>query len=326
MAEEDKITEQVFSFIKFDGKRVEDGYLDARKSGEALIGIDEALRFFIHQENPSLKDYEFEIPVRVKKGSWEALFPEMLDELLVKGAITWVATKYLGKVVEKMAENDFKEVGFKTIFKNSFKAMTWVIKMALHLGTLTRKKFRDIEFSQDNKLTKIKNEENEELWVPTEYLELFANCPDSLFSKIAKIIEEERELVVGYSESGKIEEVSVSVTKKFIFTKSEEAAEVLFPELKHNEYAELEGHVTRGNEKANTIGFLYQDHILTCYPEEGNIKRYRNAMFSNCLLKGFIDREDKNGQTNEKRPRIRFLALEIIDPLTNQAELFEPQD
>lgn len=311
----------IFSYIKFDGKRVEDGFLDARKSGETLIGIDEALRYFIYQENPDFQSFDFEIPVRIRKGSWEALFSESLDMLLIKGALTWGGAKYLGKALEKMAENDFKNAGFKEVFKKSFKAMTWIIRMAIHLGTLSIKKFRNVEFSKDNQLTKLKNSEGEELWVPTEYLELFANCPDSMFSKLAKIIEEERELVVGFKDENKTEEVRVKYSQKFIFTTEQDMDEVLFPELKHNDYVELQGHVTRGNEKANTIGFLYQEHILTCYPEEGNIKRYRNALFSNCLMKGFVDREDKKGKTNELRPRIRFIALELLDP--EQTELFK---
>ena len=310
----------IFSYIKFDGKRVEDGFLDARKSGDTLIGIDEALRYFIHQENPEFQSFEFEIPVRIRKGSWEALFSESLDMLLIKGALTWGGAKYLGKALEKMAESDFKNAGFKEIFKRSFKAMTWVIRMAIHLETLSTKKFRNVEFSEDNQLTKLKNNEGRELWVPTEYLELFANCPDSMFSKIAKIIEDERELVVGYNEESKTEEVRVSHSQKFIFTPEQIEEDELFPELKHNEYVELQGHVTRGNEKSNTIGFLYQEHILTCYPDEGNIKRYRNALFSNCLMKGFVDREDKKGNINELRPRILFIALELLNP--EQTELF----
>lgn len=317
--------EEVFSFIKFEGKRVEDGYLDARKSGEALIGIDEVLRFFIHQENPELKNYEFEIPVRVQKGSWEALFTESLDELLIKGALAWGGAKYLGKALEKMAENDFEKVGFKNIFKKSFKAMSWIVKMAIHLGTFKKKRFRDIEFSEDNSQVKINDGQNNELWVPTEYLEVFANCPENLFSKLAKIVEEERELVIGYNSEEKVEEVRINHSSKFIFTSNVESEEELFSELKHGDYVEIEGHVTRGNENSNTIGFLYSEHILTCYPEEGNIKRHRNALFSNCKLQGFVDREDRNGQIIEKRPKIRFLKLEVIDTEDKQYEIFKDE-
>src|SRR5438552_112833 len=87
----------VFAFIKYDGELVEDGFLDARKAGEVLIGIDETLRYFIHQENPNIKKLEFEIPVRIRKGSWEAYFlPENIDATLIRLVATWSAGKYFG--------------------------------------------------------------------------------------------------------------------------------------------------------------------------------------------------------------------------------------
>ena len=38
-------------FAKYYGKLVEDGFMDARKSAQALLGFDEAVRFFIYQQN-----------------------------------------------------------------------------------------------------------------------------------------------------------------------------------------------------------------------------------------------------------------------------------
>lgn len=35
-------------FIKYEGKSVQNGYLDARKSAEALIGFDEVIRYFLY--------------------------------------------------------------------------------------------------------------------------------------------------------------------------------------------------------------------------------------------------------------------------------------
>jgi hypothetical protein len=318
--EEDTNTE-LRAYFKYEGKQVEDGFLDARKSAQVLLGMDEALRFFLYQENSSLQKMEFEIPIRIHKGSWEALLPENFNELLIKGALTWGAAKYIGKAVEQMAINDFKDVGFKQIFKKSFKAMVWTIKMARHLGTITKKSFKNLEFSEDNSLTKIKNEKGEELWVPTEYLEVFANCPETLFNKLAKIVEEERELVIGYNDNGK-EEVRITYKQKSIFVKPEVEEEILFPELKDGDYVELGGHITRGNENSNTIGFLHSDHILTCFPDEGKIIDYKNALFTNCTIKGFVQRTDKDGNFIEKRPKIRFLSVEIIDK-EKQKKLFE---
>ena len=41
--------EDYLAHIKYEGELVSEGYLDARKSAEILIGIDEILRYYIHQ-------------------------------------------------------------------------------------------------------------------------------------------------------------------------------------------------------------------------------------------------------------------------------------
>ena len=89
---------------------------------------------------------------------------------------------------------------------------------------------------------------------------------------------------------------------------------IVFPELKHDAYVELEGYVTRGNENTNTIGFQYMDHILTCRSIKKSIVDYKPELFTNCLIKGYVDRTDKFGKFIEKKPRINFIDL-IIKPI-----------
>lgn len=308
--------EKIIAFLKYEGKLVEDGYLDARKSGEALVGIDELLRYFLLQEDPSISGFEFEIPVRVRRGSWETIFPENIDSFVLKGLAIWMAGKYAGTALSEIAKNDFKDVSFKVLLKKAFRDIINVIKLSKHLGTLTKKKFENITFSENNDLVKMINEKGEELWIPVEALELYANCPQNIFNKITKVIEEERELAIGYNEGSINVEEKITYTHKYIFSKIEEDDELILPELKHGEYVELEGHITRGNEKSNTIGFLYSDHIITCIPDKGNVKEYKGFLFNNCKLKGLVDRVDKEGAIKEKRPRIRFSQIINLDKPT----------
>ncbi|WP_150452190.1 hypothetical protein [Arenibacter lacus] len=315
--------ENIFASIKYEGHLVEDGFLDARRAGEALIGIDEILRYFLYQENPEFEKIKFEVPVRVRKGSWETIFPENINEVLIKTSLTWGAMKYFGSALGEMAKRDFKDVGFKDVFQQAFKGLTWVVKVAVHLGSLTKKKLEKLKFSKDNKEVGLTNDEGEILWVPTDYLELFTNCPPKLFSNLARVIEEERELVISYNKDKEIETARVNHKRKFIFIPEEDEEEILFPELEHGQYVELEGHISRGNENSNTIGFFYENHVLTCIPDSGNVRDYRQFLFSNCILKGYVDRLDKKGDYKEKRPRIRFIHVVSTAKPDNQQRLFE---
>ncbi|WP_298303970.1 hypothetical protein [Flavobacterium sp.] len=321
----DKENNEIFAHIKYEGELVKDGFLDARKAGEALLGIDETLRYFLYQEDKKFRKVEFEIPVRIRKGSWETIFLENFDAILIKTALTWGASKYFGSALGEMAKNDFKDIGFKDIFKKSFIAMTWVVKIAKHLGSLSKKKFDNIKFSKNNSEVLITNNKGEILNVPYQYLEIFSNCPDKLFSSLAKVVEVERELVIGYKDLNNqyFEYVRINNSEKNIFISYDEEDEILFPELFHEAYIELEGHITRGNEKSNTIGFLYQGHILTSYPIDGNVKEFKSALFTNCIIKGFVDRADKKtGEYIEKRPRIRFIEILSNEPENRQTKLF----
>ena len=135
--------EHCIGYFKYSGALVEEGFLDTRKSAKALLGFDEALRFFLSQEFPYFKDQEFEIPVKIQKGSWEALIPDTLEKwLLTCGGL--VTTTYLTTAAKKMAENDFKDLSFTKIFKNAFKALQWFIKIGKHVGNLKKKSFEKI--------------------------------------------------------------------------------------------------------------------------------------------------------------------------------------
>lgn len=314
-------------YFKYEGKLVEDGYMDARQSAEALIGIDNVFRYFILQVDPKLQEIDFQIPVKIRKGSWEALIPQDLQQWLIT-AVGLAVSTYGTTAAKKMAENDFGEVGFKDVLKKVFQSINWVIRIAVHVGSLARKQFIEAEFKEDNKgemLVGIPNEKNEMLYVPKGFLDMYINCPEKLFSLLTKSLDPEKSLQIGINDKEEPianRTVNINFRDKFIFTKEEETNETLFPELKHNQYVELEGHVTRGNENANTIGFEYLKHILTCSPIQGNIKDYKEILFTNCILKGYVDRMDKDGNNIESRPRIKYIELKEIKSNNSQATLF----
>lgn len=300
---------KTIGYLKYQGKSVENGLLDIRKAANALNGFDEALRFFLCQENPIFIDLEFEIPVRLQKGSWEALIPENIDMFLIKSVAAWTAAKYFGSALGEMAKRDFNDYGFKDLFKSAMKSITWTIKLASHLKSMRINKFENVKFKENNELIGIPNENGEYLFLPKKYLDFYIKCPEYLFSKIVSLVEDDRELEIGVTNSE--EKVNVQKVNKDIFVKvSEEDDEnILFPELLHGMFIELEGYVTRGNENTNTIGFQYSGHILTCKPAKGSIVDYKTELFSNCIIRGNVDRTDKFGNFIEKKPRINFIEL-----------------
>lgn len=313
--------DKILAYIIYEGSLVKEGYLDAKKAGQTLIGLDELVRYFLYQEFPQMKGIEFEIPVRVKKGSWWTQIPDNIDVFLFKAVGATAFGAYLNGALGEIAKNDFKDVSFKKLFSKAFHCIVGVVRLAKHLGALTKRKFDKVKFADNNQLVGIENDKGEIIWFEPEILELYSNCPENIFTKIAQLVEEERELIIGVSDE-KPDEERITIDYKPIFVRAKEEDEVLFPELKHNDFIEATGHTTRGNEKSNTIGFLYEGHILTCYPESGNIKEHKRALFANCILRGFVDRLDRDGNFNEKRPRIKYIQILLTDNGDNQTELF----
>ncbi|WP_417372280.1 hypothetical protein [Gelidibacter japonicus] len=314
--------QKYLGYLKYYGEKVDEGFLDAKKAASALTGFDEVLRYFIYQESSSFQDIDFEIPVRIEAGSWLALIPDTIQEwILAGGGIA--TTTYLTTAAKKMAENDFKEIGFNTIFKKAFKSICWVIKLTSHLKTAKTEKFENLKFRNNNTEVGIYNDMGELLFVPIKTLELYKKCPDSLFSNIAQIIEEEREMEIGLQDSSEVKANITYSEKSIFYSDVEETEEIVLPELIHGEHVELEGHTTRGNEKTNTLGFLYADHVLTCKPKQGSIVSHKINLFDNCLIKGVVDRLDKFGNYKEKKPRIIFSELIRKSPIEPQQKLFK---
>lgn len=322
--------EKYIGYLRYYGESsVKDGLLDMRKSAEALIGFDEILRHFLIKEDPSLLGIEFEIPVRIRKGSWEAVIPDIIDKLLSPTGIAATASSaYLLATAKKAAEDGLFQTGaakdIKTTFRAAIKSAQWIIRIASHVGTLAKRQFENAKVDQTTQEIKISNEKGEYLAIPKRYLDLYSDCPKDLFSKNAGIVESERAMEIGVMEDGKEKKVSITEKEKVIFyKKSEDDEDTLFPELKHGQNVELGGGITRGNEKRNTLGFEYQEHILTCKPTQGTsivdfknqiVSKAPNHIFPRVKIYGVISRADENGFITEKRPTIIFSK---IVPLEN---------
>jgi hypothetical protein len=314
--------EDCVGFIKYEGKRMESGAFDARKSAKALLGFDEALRYFILAQAPGLRDTEFEIPVRIQKGSWIATIPTDIGTLFELG-MGIAATAYVTNAAKKMAERDFDDVGFKDVFKTSLEAIKWVARIGKHLGNLFQRRFENAKFSDNNELIGIPNERGQYLFVPLKYFDLYANCSPKILEKLADNIDGDTILSIGVTENGHLDEETITVHDKAIFAEEEEELtdEILFPELIHGAAVVLVGEVTRENKTSQSMGFKYQDHILTAYPETRNIVPFKPMLFERCRLIGTVDRHDDKGKIGAKRPKLIFSKLEPVS--TSNGDLFD---
>jgi hypothetical protein len=298
-------------YVKYSGELVKDGYLDARKSAQALLGVDEAIRFFVFQQAPELRTADFEFPVKVKKGSWEIV-------------IGGIFLAYGVKAAQKMAENDFKDIGLKHVFKKALSAIQWMIRIGKHMGDLTIKKFERVKFKDNNTLIGIRNSQGEFLYVPKDFLDFYASASPNLLKKISEVVEEERTLSVGIYDGNAVIEETVTRRHRQIFTSElEEPGEILFPELEHGQSVIIEGELTRGNEMSNTVGIGYQGHILTGVPEVGSIVRFKPSLFLRCKVYGRVSREDEKGRLDARRPRIIFTRIESLESDDDNHQLFK---
>ena len=297
-------------FIRYKGEPVEKGYLDARKSAEALLGLDEALRYFVGKQDNQLAKMDYEIPVRIRKGTWEVLIPDDIHSYIAAATVI-VATAYLAGAATQMAKNDFKDMSIGKIFKKSIEAMQWLLRMGKHLGTISKKTFTDVKWKNGNKLIGIPNGNGEYLYIPKLIFDLIEQIPINILRKIASIVTDKIKLEIGVRQKDKDEIETLEISHKSIFCPDVE--EILFPELKHGMEVMLEGLVTRGNENTNSIGFQYQGHILTCYPKEGSIVRFKPGLFVKCEIIGVVTREDKFGEPIEFKPKIIFTDLKPLE-------------
>jgi len=310
-------------YIKYEGEQLREGYLDARIQAKALLSVDSAIRDLLIKSVPELQQSDFELPVRVQKGSWETVIPETIQGWIAAGG-GLVVTTYLATAAKKMAENDFEEIGFKNLLKKSLNGVVWFIKLSKHLRNTQQKKFEKLKFSDRNSLVHVPNQEGKYLAVPKEMFDLFVVADPKLLSGLAELVTSNRHLVVGVNENGETlrETVDLEDKKIFFVEDDEELEDFLFPELKHGDRVVLDGEVTRENKISNSMGFKYKGHILTAHPSSGSITAYKDSLFLYCRLHAIVSRDDGKSLTPSRRPKLYF---DVIEPLnaSGQADFFK---
>lgn len=306
-------------YIKYSGRAVERGIIDAGSAGSALLGLDEALRYFNAQQSPDFATLQYDIPVQTRPGSWEAI---------VLGGLTAVAggfaLGYAKKAGEKMAEHDFANVGMKDVLRKSMDAMKTLAKVVKH--TRRPRGWEQARFGMDSPEPEVVllNDHGAELRVPAEYFRWYQQMPPQLLVRMTTVVRKDRVLTIGLSDDGPDGDVQVLEEEKSLFEAlpdDELDDDFLFPELIHGNQVSLDGRLIRGNETTNSVGLEYQGHIINCVPAAGSVRKYKAALFLRCRVHGRVNRLTKSRFVADRKPT---LILDRVVPLEKdrQRQLF----
>ncbi len=302
-------------FLKYQGDDVPKGIIDAASAGSALIGLDEAIRYFNEKQSPGYAKLEYQIPVIIEGGSWIAY---VLGGFGAGAAV--FALSYLKKAGEKMAENDVGDNGLGDVLKKSFEAIQSFIRLIKHTKKKKDWDTSNVKWEDGNAKIGIPNDNGEYLFIPTEHFKWISQAPQKLLIRLTEVVSTDRTLSIGVKEGESFNEVKVSNLEKPLFLGGElllEEEEFVFPELKHGQQVKLEGKITRGNESSNSIGLEYEGHILNCVPEEGSIVQFKSALFLKCIVHGTVTRLSKKTMVADRKPTI---IVSRVTPLESDGQ------
>ncbi len=308
------IAHEDIGYIKYSGEAVPHGVIGAGSAGTALIGLDEAIRFFNERQSPAFAKLDYEIPIRTEGGSWTAY---VLAAASAGAGVFELA--YLTKAGEKMADHAFKGVGLKDVLKKSMSALQHLVKLVKHTGVLKGWETSKISWRNNGNEIGILNRDGDVIFVPTDFFHWYGSLPDRLIYRMTAVVKAGRVLSIGLQDNGVYEVVTVDETEKKLFSEAqtEDEEDFLFPELEHGKSITLEGKLIRGNEASNSLGFEYQGHIVNCIPGYGNVRQFKQALFLKCVIEGTVTRLTKQRFVAEKRPTI---ILGKVTPLEDDSQ------
>ena len=318
--------EKEIASFKFFGEKVTEGVLGAKDSSEILASLDDAFQFYLKIQLKKYPKGTIQLPVRIKRGSWEAIIPETItDWIVTTGGLGGSA--YFINFMKEMAKKDADGDGFVRLGRNFVLFIINWIRARKHTRTPLSKVNSVTRYIEDGVIyVRITNERGELLTMTAQDFDQLQQAPDNLLSGLIENVEEKRELKVrvddvSTDDSTNRSEAIVEVKDRPLFIREVEKLEV-FPELKHGMFVELQGHTTSANENANSIGFRHQGVILICTPQNGSVAAYRSLLFRDCIVSGYIDRASSKNGLSAIKPRIRFTKLELETDGNGQATLF----
>jgi hypothetical protein len=303
-------------YIRIDGPDIEAGHVDFQSISHIIVGTEKILTHFLSKYDSSINDrVEVNFPVEVRQGCWEILIPVSAAAALLVGR---PLSAYLTEAAKELAKNDVGDKTTKEVLVSAIRSAQTAIKIAKHLGTMKHKHDLTATVKNAQHIT-IKNSQGREIIVSKKDLEDYQTTPKDLFSDISYPAVDERSVHIGYIDRGTPTDQAITSDDRGIFYPDDDEKEELFPELEHGQTVDIEGKVTRGNQRTNTIGFEYKGHILTCSPINNYVSNFLQAHYRKCIMHGIVSRQNEVGE-DIGRPRIYFTSLNVVTETDKESQ------
>lgn len=287
-------------YIRLSGEGIQDSIIDLAQASELLEGVNSSLRFYIVRESSDYAKLNYKLPIKIEEGSiWIYL-------LGIGGPLIYA---YVKPALGQMAQNDVGKKTSSEVLGGALRKMKSTIAIAKHRQSLSKDKIEDAKFKGN--LIGIPNSKGEYLYVPKDELEAYTATPPKLYEPLAKSVSSNIDLTIGVRQTdGLFGEETIDASAKPVFITDDDnvADAVIFPEMVDGMYIEIEGELSKGNERTNTMGLFYKGHTITCEPAEDNIKQHKDALFGKVIMRGRVRRHYKGRAENDedKKPRIIF--------------------
>lgn len=334
MAEKSKQEESMdtppVGVVYLKGASVENGVVDLSRTVEYLTGLEKALKFYIDREDVSVKKGNYNVQVKLRPGS---LITDIIDltsnhGLLGIAAVAGIAVvsvgagAYLKSAMGELGKNDVGDKSTKEIVGNAVSKMSTTLRIALHRGSMMIGKTLKPEETKVISAEEIIliNKKGEELKVTKEELDTYRDTPKYKFREMMSLVDVNTKMYIGDStiDPDNIPSDTLLITYKdkpvFDDRDIKQDDTLIFPELLQGAEVELEGELTRGNGKTNTLGFSYSGRILKCVLYNEDVKSVRNMLFGYVKITAVVERRPtaKNVTGVLKKPYLRIKTIESI--------------
>lgn len=317
--EDDASSANALATLYLSGESVENGEVDIEKTICYLRGVKDVLKYYIEKQDSSLVGKNYSLEVRIRPGSFVT---DIVGFVIAGGLIA--ATAYATSAATQLGKNDIGQKTSAETIREAMRSLKSTIKIAKHFGAMMhRKNFKHDEAkATDINHIELVNHRGKAIVVTQAELDAYRNTPPTKLRELVSLVSKGTSLYVDDKpilSEGSIPESAEAiyyVNKRLFDARDDDATErLVFPELVQDMHVVLEGELTRGNGRTNTLGFSYDGRILKAIPPEGGVKSARSALFGPVRIDAYVDRRStaKGSQAVLKKPILRIVSIETLN-------------